>query len=83
MYLLLSDRCVQPILQLLKDCTKYIILVWRLATVLFMVCPQAQKILNSVNKSGRLEGQLEHHRRTKNISEDFKVSGGCKDNVFT
>lgn len=59
MYLLLNDRGVQFILQLLKDYTKYIILDWRLATVLFMVSPQAQKILTGVNKSGRPSGRLE------------------------
>lgn len=59
MYLLLNDRGVQLILQLLNDCIKYIILDWRLATVLFMVSPQAQKILTSVNKSGRPFGRLE------------------------
>lgn len=58
MYLLLNDRGVQPILQLLKDCTKYISLDWRLATILFL-CPQAQKILTNVNKSGGPFGRLE------------------------
>lgn len=41
MYLLLNDRDEQALLQLLKDSTKEIILDWRLARVLLMVCLQA------------------------------------------
>lgn len=59
MYLLLNDSGVQLILQLLKDCIKYIIMDWRLAIVLFMVSPQAQKISTSVNKGGGHFGRLE------------------------